>query len=421
MSITSPSRNGSHNNGQNGNGRSREKPIIIVGAGPAGCLAALYLAQQNVPVLLFEAGDGLPIDLRASTFHPPTLDILDRVGLTEKLISLGILVHDYQYRDRQTNEIAKFSLKSLVGETNHPYRLQCEQFKMTRIVVDMLKDYKCATVKFGARVTGFRELDDVVDVLYFQDGKEWREQGSFVIGADGANSVIRQSAGVLFEGLTYPERFLVVSTQHPFENHFEDLSWVNYVSDPKEWCVLLKTVDLWRVLIPTPINDDPDKLLSDNFIENRLQRLCPKQTPYDIYHRTLYKVHQRVAETYRVGKRTLLVGDAAHINNPLGGMGMNGGLHDSINLCEKLIKIIHQGDDMDFLLDLYNRQRRGICIDFIQSHTKRNKKLMEAMDEDIQRTRQRDFMRASSDPALEKAFLMRNSMIDCLRDSYNIT
>ena len=396
-------------------------PVVIVGAGPAGCLCALYLAQQNVPVVLLEAEDDLPIDLRASTFHPPTLDMLDRVGLTEKLIPLGLLVHDYQYRDRRTNEIAKFSLKSLESETNHPYRLQCEQFKMTRVVIELLKDYDCAEVLFGARVTGFREHKNEVDVVFFHDGKEQRRRTSFCIGADGANSVIRQSAGVLFEGQTYPERFLVVSTEHPFENHFEDLSWVNYVSDPDEWCVLLKTVDLWRVLIPTPIGDDPEKLLSDEFIEERLQRLCPNDLPYQIHHRTLYKVHQRVAETYRVGDRVLLVGDAAHINNPLGGMGMNGGLHDAINLCDKLMEIWTQNGDVDALLDLYDRQRRGICIDFIQSHTKRNKKLMEAMDEDIQRVRQRDFMRACSDPTLEKAFLMRNSMIECLRDSYNIT
>lgn len=406
-------------NGQNS--RAQRDPVIIVGAGPAGCLSALYLVQQNIPVLLLEGEDDLPLDLRASTFHPPTLDMLDRVGLTEKLIPLGLLVHDYQYRDRRTNEFAKFSLRTLAGETNHPYRLQCEQFKMTRVVVELLKQYDCAEVQFGARATGFRETNSNVDVLYFQNGKEHRRRGSFIIGADGANSVIRKSAGILFEGQTYPERFLVVSTQHPFEECFEDLSWVNYVSDPDEWCVLLKTVDLWRVLIPTPIGDDPEKLLDDAFIEDRLQRLCPKESPYEIFHRTLYKVHQRVAETYRVGNRTLIVGDAAHINNPLGGMGMNGGLHDAINLCEKLVEIIKQNGDMDALLDLFNRQRRGICIEFIQSHTKRNKKLMEAMDKDIQSARQREFMRACSNPAREKAFLMRNSMIDCIRDSYNIT
>jgi 3-(3-hydroxy-phenyl)propionate hydroxylase len=245
-------------------------------------------------------------------------------------------------------------------------------------------------------------------------------EGSYLIGTDGANSVVRQSSGLKFEGLTYPERFLVVSTTYPFEDFFEDLSFVNYVSDPDEWCVLLKTLSLWRVLIPTDPAATPDELLSDSFIEERLQRLAPKDAPYEIAHRTLYRVHQRVAETYRPEKNVLLAGDAAHINNPLGGMGMNGGLHDAFNLAEKLTQIIKHNGDEDLLLDLYDRQRRGICVDFIQKHTLKNKALMEATDVDIQTSRQKEFMKASSDPVLKKAFLLRTSMIDCLKESYEI-
>jgi 3-(3-hydroxy-phenyl)propionate hydroxylase len=212
----------------------------------------------------------------------------------------------------------------------------------------------------------------------------------------------------------------VASTTFPFEDHFEDLSWVNYVSDPDEWCVLLKTVDLWRVLVPAPLDADRDKLLSDEFIQDRLQNLVPKEGDYDIHHRTLYRVHQRVAETYRVSPRALLAGDSAHVNNPLGGMGMNGGLHDAFNLADKLQRILINGEDMDPLLDLYDRQRRKICVDFVQAHTMRNKKLMESTDEDVQRARQKEFLRLANDPKLAKEHLMRTSMIDSLRDSLKI-
>lgn len=395
-------------------------PVIISGAGPVGCTLALYLAQNNVPVVLIEKDTELPEDLRASTFHPPTLDLLDELGVTERLIPIGLIVRDYQYRDRRTGEVAKFHMSALEGETKHPYRLQCEQFKMTRIVVDMLKDYPHADVIFGEQVIGFKHNADSVDVLTFDGEEETRRRGSFLVGTDGAASVVRQSSGTMFEGLTYPERFLVVSTKFPFEEHFEDLSWVNYVSDPEEWCVLLKTVDLWRVLIPTEIDADPETLLSDAFIEDRLQRLAPSPKPFDIQHRTLYKVHQRVSETYRPEPRVLLAGDAAHVNNPLGGMGMNGGLHDAFNLGERIVKIYKMGADLDQELNLYDQQRRGICIDFVQSHTKRNKALMEATEEDAQRARQAEFMRASSDEALSKSFLMRTSMLDCLKASYEI-
>ena len=151
-----------------------------------------------------------------------------------------------------------------------------------------------------------------------------------------------------------------------------------------------------------------------------MQRLAPKEEPYKIAHRTLYRVHQRVAETYRPERNVLLAGDAAHINNPLGGMGMNGGLHDAFNLAEKLTEIIKFEGDQDALLDLYDRQRRGICVEFIQKHTLKNKALMEATDVDVQTARQREFMKASVDPVLKKAFLLRTSMIDCLKDSYEI-
>ena len=258
-------------------------------------------------------------------------------------------------------------------------------------------------------------------MLAVKGANEERIRGSFLIGADGANSRVRQSAGVMFEGLTYPEMFLVVSTTFPFENHFEDLSWVNYVSDPEEWCVLLKTVDLWRVQVPAPLDMEREHLLSDEFVQSRLQRLVPNPDGYDVHHRTLYNVHQRVAETYRVADRTLIIGDAAHINNPLGGMGMNGGIHDAINLCEKLTEIVFESGDTDALLDLFDRQRREICIQFVQKQTKKNKSMMESTDIDVQKKRQEMLMDVCSSPEKEKEYLMQSSMINSVRESYAIT
>lgn len=395
-------------------------PVLVAGAGPVGCTVALYLAQKGIPVVLLDGASELPEDLRASTFHPPTLDQLDQLGLTQRLIPQGLIVHDFQFRERRTGEVAAFDLACLIGETNHPYRLQCEQYKLTREVVEMLASYPHASFRSANRVVGYRETAAGVDALLFDGETEQHLHGSFLIGCDGASSSIRQASGTLFEGLTYPERFLVVSTEFPFEQHFENLSWVNYVSDPEEWCVMLKTRDLWRVQFPISGDADQDLLLSDEFIEERLQRLHPKDEPYEIEHRTLYKVHQRVAETYRVGRRVLLAGDAAHVNNPLGGMGMNGGIHDAINLGEKLCAIIFEGADLDQQLDSYNKQRRQICVDFIQRRTRENKAMMETDDAEQRADRQRMYMEIAADPEREKAYLMESSMIDCLRASYKI-
>ena len=395
-------------------------PIVIAGAGPVGCAAALYLARKNLPVILLDSETELPKDLRASTFHPPTLDMLDELELTDSLIKQGLVVHNFQFRERKTNQVAKFHMKSLHEETKHPYRLQCEQYKMTNTVVEILKTMPNADVRMGQKILGFNEIDGRVDVLTYDGEQEEKIAASYLIGADGANSRVRQSAGIRFEGLTYPEMFLVASTTFPFEKHMEDLSWVNYISDPDEWCVMLKTVDLWRVQFPAPLDKSTEELLSDAFIQERLQRLVPNPDGYDIHHRTLYRVHQRVAETYLCGDYTVIIGDAAHVNNPLGGMGMNGGVHDAFNLCEKLIEIIFNGADREELLSLYDRQRRGICVEFIQEQTKKNKAMMESEDKDVQRNRQKRLMEACSEPVLEKSFLMQSSMIDSLKRANEI-
>ncbi len=396
-------------------------PILIAGAGPVGCTLALFLAQNDIPVILLEAQDSLPQDLRASTFHPPTLDMLAKLDLVEDMLSVGLKVDNYQYRDRRTNEIAKFDLSVLEGATGHPYRLQCEQYKMTQIVVDKLEAFPHAQVRMGTRMKGYSEVDGGIEALVQNADGEELVKCDYLVGCDGANSVVRQASGVEFEGMTYPERFLVASTTFDFGDYFEGLSMVNYVSDPDEWCVILKTAGLWRVLVPTPIEEDDARFLTDEFIQDRLHRLAKNDVDFDVHHRTLYRVHQRVAKTYQARDRVLIAGDAAHVNNPLGGMGMNGGVQDAINLAEKLVQIINKGGDRQDLLALYSRQRRGICTQFIQEHTMKNKALMEATDEATQVKRQAKFMKACSDPVLARAFVMETSMINCVRDSYLIT
>lgn len=394
------------------------RPVIVAGAGPVGCTVALRLVQHGIPVILLEGLSDLPETLRASTFHPPSLDMIEQLGLAEALEAQGLVCPTFQYRDRRTGEIAEFDLSVLRDDTRHPYRLQVEQWKYTRLVWRTLCDRyaELADCRFEHSVRGVHQSSEGVEVLISAAGEEQLLEGSFLIGTDGADSAVRKAAAIRFEGFTYPEKFLVASTGFPLETKFERLSPVNYVSDPEEWLVLLRTPSLWRVLIPTPrdVDDDP-RWLSDAWIQQRLHHMAPHDSDYEIVHRTLYRVHQRVATTYRRA-RVLLAGDAAHINNPLGGMGMNGGIHDAWSLAEALIRI-KEGGDPETLLDLYDRQRRGICLRFVQEHTMNNKRLMESRDPNIQRQRQAELMRAAADPALARQFLLKTSMIQSLRDA----
>lgn len=393
-------------------------PVIIAGAGPVGCTAALRLAQAGIPVTLLEGLPDLPETLRASTFHPPSLDMLDELGMAKPLEAQGLVCRKYQYRDRRTGEIAEFDLGHLAEDTRHPYRLQAEQWKYTRLVWNELCEQHAglAECHFNSLVKGVHQTSDGVEVLVWQNGQEKILRGSFLVAADGADSAVRKAVAIEFEGFTWPEKFLVASTPFPLETKFDRLSLVNYVSDPEEWLVLLRTPSLWRVLIPTDPKIEDDALwLSDRWIQDRLHHMAPHDRDYEIVHQTIYRVHQRVAKTYRRG-RVLLAGDSAHINNPLGGMGMNGGIHDAWSLADKLIRV-HHGAEAGPLLDLYDRQRRGICVRFVQEHTINNKKLMESKDPDVQKKRQAEFMRAAADPALSRAFLLKTSMIQSLRDA----
>ena len=241
--------------------------------------------------------------------------------------------------------------------------------------------------------------------------------GRYVIAADGAHSAVRRSLGVEFEGFTYPELFLIASTDFPFENTLTDIAYVNYIADPLEWLVLLRVPDLWRVLVPAPENSDRAQLLSDESLQGVLQRVVRRAEPYRIAHRSIYHVHQKVAKSFRHG-RVLLAGDAAHINNPLGGMGMNGGIQDAFNLADKL-KQIWEGDD-DRLLDRYDRQRRTVAVEAVQQQTHRNRQIISERDPSIRQKALDEMRRTAADKAAACAYMLKSSMIASMRRAAEI-
>jgi 3-(3-hydroxy-phenyl)propionate hydroxylase len=385
---------------------------LIAGAGPVGLVSALILASEGVRVTIVEAAADLNHDLRASTFHPPTLDMLARYGLTEHLIEQGLVARFTQQRDRADGVIAEFDMELLTGETQHPFRLQCEQWKLTEQIKSRLDAMPHVTLLMSTPLQSLEHLPAGARATVLIGGEPQVIEADYVIGADGARSAVRKSLGIAFEGYTYPERFLVISTDFPFEQHMPQLSWVNYCSDPEQWCVMLKVPSLWRILVPTNLEMTDEECLSEPNAEKELQHLLPKDTPYTTFHRSLYKVHQRVAAKFR-DRRVFLAGDAAHINNPLGGMGMNGGVHDAMNLCGKLLAVI-EGRADESVLDRYERQRRSIAIEYINASTARNKKEMEERDPAVRQRTQDELRATANDPARARAYLRKTSMLDAL-------
>ncbi|BBH71489.1 pentachlorophenol monooxygenase [Actinoplanes sp. OR16] len=377
--------------------------ILVAGAGPVGLTAALALARRGFAVTVLEAGDELAAESRASTFHPPTLEMLDDLGVGAELQAIGLKSPTFAYRDRQAGLVAMLDLGVLAEDTRYPYRVQCEQSKLTPLLRDHLLRLPGCEIRYGWPVAELiMNLDGVVAVS--SDGRT--ADGDWLIGADGAHSAVRKATGVTFDGITYPERFLVASVDEDLTTWLDDLASVNYVFDPVEWCVLLRTPDHWRVLLPTPV-DTPDEAELAR-LDQRLRGVHDPGRPWRVRHASMYRVHQRVATSFRTG-RVLLAGDAAHVNNPLGGLGMNSGIHDAIAYA----CAIASGDDAavwDAAAD-----RRRIALEYVQSVSHQNYERLRASDPDA-RAAHLDSLRATAaDPARARASLLRSSMIASLR------
>ena len=349
--------------------------VIIIGAGPVGTFAAYCLAEYGIETLVLESESTCETDMRASTFHPSTLKYLDNLNLADDLIEKGLKAPIFQYRIRSTDEVLEFNLQELDDVLDFPFRLQCEQYKFARMLTGKLNNHRHSSVLFNRKLINFSEGDNKVTLDVDHYGTNEQYQCDYLIGADGANSIVRRNLGIEFSGFTYEEKFFTLSTEKPLQDYFSNLSYVNYVSDPEEWFVLLKAPSAWRILVPVPQALDDKAIKSDDYVSDIFTRVLNASDPIETIHRTIYRVHQRVVNKMSYG-RIILAGDSAHLNNPLGGFGMNGGLHDAWNLAEKLDGIINHNKDKD-LLDLYDRQRRTVMNDFIQKQSITNKKMIE--------------------------------------------
>jgi 2-polyprenyl-6-methoxyphenol hydroxylase-like FAD-dependent oxidoreductase len=386
-----------------------EERVFIAGAGPVGLVAAANLVHRGVPVTVFEAGATLSEESRASTFHPPTLDMLDTFGTAAPLIAQGLKAPRFQFRSKKHGLLAEFDFSTIADATGNPYRVQCEQSKLTRILLDQLSGQPNFQIEFGSAVQGITQDCNSVEIAIARNGRNERRRARWLIGADGARSDVRRSLGIEFEGFTWPERLLVVSTPFDFGKVIPGLVEVCYVADPQRWHFLLQIPGLCRVMFPIAAHESDELALSPAFAQSLMATIVPGLSDYEIAHVTLYRVHQRVAKTFALG-RTFLVGDAAHINNPLGGMGMNGGIHDAINLTERLAVVWH-GQSGAAELQRFDRQRRLVTLEFIETQSIKNKRNLESDGDEFGRS----LRHIAADRDRTYDYLLRVSMIASLR------
>lgn len=401
---------------------SRKRHVIVAGAGPVGVVTALACAQKGFKVTLLEAASKVDNCPRSATTHPSTLEYIEQVGLIDEFIALGLVARYFQFWDRDTkSRIAQFDHDLLRDETRYPYVVQTEQHKLALMGIRKLQEFPDATFQFDSKVVEATQDGFGVTVTIARGDETYQLQGDFLVAADGGRSTIRKLLDIPFEGYTWPERFTVLTTLHDFEKSM-GCCYRNYLAASSEWANLFKVAgdDLkgrWRAVFPTRENESDEVALGDESVLARLTGIDPSCRLDDVVHRNIYNVHQRVAAKYRVG-RIYLAGDSSHLNNPIGGLGLNCGVHDAMELVQTLQAARNGASEHE--LDRYERRRRTLNIEFIQEQTVNNKKRLEEKDPVIRQQKLDELRAMEADPVRQKQFLMRSSLLASVRRAKTI-
>jgi 2-polyprenyl-6-methoxyphenol hydroxylase-like FAD-dependent oxidoreductase len=346
--------------------------VIIVGGGPVGFISALGLAQAGVRVSVIEAEPQIIDSPRAAVYFWSVLAGLERLGILEEAEAAGVRKQDYTYLVRRTGERIVYSMEILKEHTRRPYNLHLGQHLLAEIAMRRLKTFSNATVRFGTRLQELHQDADGVTLSVVTERETEELRASWVIGADGAGSTVRRLLGLSFDGTTWPERFVATNVYYDFERH--DYARATFVIDDRFGAVIaiLNNEGLWRC---TYMEDAT--LPEETFLErlpHAYEAILPGQGPYELAGASPYRMHQRSAQRYRVG-RVVLAGDAAHVTNPTGGLGLTSGLFDSYALYPALSAVVRDHAD-DEVLDRYSAARRDTFVNRVSPQATANKELI---------------------------------------------
>lgn len=360
--------------------KNEQEPVLVVGAGPVGILNALGLARAGVPVHVFERGEAIAQTPRAMVYHWSVLDGLERLGLYEDAVQRGFLKQDYTYKVHKTGEEVRYGLQSLEGKVKHPHNLHMGQNVLAELALEHLAKYPHAQVHWGYKFTGLEQDTETVTATFTTDDGDATFTGSWLIGADGARSAVRESQDIEFEGFTWPERFVATNIRYPFEA--AGYGQTTMLIDDRFGAIISKIdnsgdTGLWRYTYCE------DASLPVDEVETRMPGFFasivedPENVVVDAY--SPYSMHQRVAATLRSG-RVLLAGDAAHATNPTGGLGLTSGLFDTYVLSEALAAVV-KGEAAESVLDDYARERRRVFVDVVNPAASNNKRMVYHSDD----------------------------------------
>jgi len=327
--------------------------VVVVGAGPTGLALACGLRAAGVDVRVFDKAAGPAVTSRALGLQPRGVEVLDRLGALGDLPDRGLPIRSVTI-NVDGRELASFPVGQPTG-LGGPRGLIMSQADIEGALRDRLFALG-GDIEWDRGVDGLARVRDGVTVC-LDDGSEF--DAAWVVGADGAHSVVRKAVGIGFPGVPIVEQFLLADVHADIDRPREGaVSWLR--GDAALAAFPLPGNDLWRVMAPAPteFGDEPAPQAIVDYLASRLAAEAAGTIDSTVWTST-FRIQRRLADGYRRG-RVLLAGDAAHIHSPLGGQGMNTGIGDAENLAWKLALVVSGRADHS-LLDTYEAERRPIA------------------------------------------------------------
>ncbi len=346
--------------------------VIIVGGGPTGFINALGLAQAGVRVMIIEAESAINSSPRAAVYFWSVLAGLEQLGILAEAESAGFAKQDYTYLVGRTGERISYSIRVLERHTPRPYNLHLGQHRLAEIAMQRLNAFPNASVRFGTRLQTLQQNATGVTLTVRAGEATETLRAKWVIGADGAGSAVRQQLGLSFDGMTWPERFVATNVYYDFERYGYARS--TFVIDDQHGAIIarLDNEGLWRCTYMEDAGLPEETYLAR--VPAAFGQVLPGNGVYRLDRASPYRMHQRSAPRYRLG-RVVLAGDAAHVTNPTGGLGLTSGLFDSFALYPALSAVVLQGAD-ESLLDRYSDARRDAFVNRASPQAIANKRLI---------------------------------------------
>lgn len=365
--------------------------VVIVGGGPAGLITGLGLARAGARITIIEAESEISQSPRALVYHYPVLKHLDRLGVLEDCVAQGFVRDDFAWGVYDSKELIHWSLRGLKDYVQYAHALHLGQDKVAQILANHLKRMSNVTFYYSTKLVEASQHASGVMVKVESGGVFNTIEGDWLVGADGAGSMVRREAMKSnFFGITWPERYVATNTRI-------DLAKFGFASSTMQVDDVYGSVicridqdNLWRVTFMEDPNLPIEGLQSR--IQATFEKLLPEGANFEVVSYSPYRMHQRVADRMRLG-RFLLVGDAAHVTNPTGGLGLTGGMFDSFALVEALNRVIHDGATTE-ILDVYESDRRQKFIELVSPRATSNLQRLyrtapgKEMDDWVARTRE---------------------------------